>query len=317
MLYLALCPCSAGALEVTEQNVRAAILGTETFTVQEQAQLDVNDDGRVDVGDLAIVAGVPVASFEIYALDVTEGDGTIQVDVTFTSAFTGTLHYTVDGTAVSGDDYTPLSGTVAVTDADATTIDIPLVDDAVREDVAETVILTIDHDPDQDWGYVPGASMIHQVSIADNDAVWKGSIRNNNAVLHFEMELTRTAGGTTAMLRGDSDGIIPPHAGEDGWPAAFCLLTETQFEAVVSDMEIPIELTLAGTSLRRRLWFTADAGNEDHVVDAASEIRGTVAEVIESTEEQHLDTALAGSFAMIKSIPEVDPSEPELEPVEE
>ena len=75
------------------------------------------------------------------------------------------VKYSVGGTAMSGDDFTALSGSVQVA-AGATSVDIPvsILDDALQER-DETVILRLK----PATGYAVGAPNVHRLTVEDND----------------------------------------------------------------------------------------------------------------------------------------------------
>lgn len=98
-LMLLLCAFSQTALAQTlEEQVRNAILSNS-----EDLSLDFNEDDRLDVADLIYVLKfIPsMATFESSTSEIEEGaNGTVGIN--FVPAFTGTLTYTVSGTAAGG-----------------------------------------------------------------------------------------------------------------------------------------------------------------------------------------------------------------------
>ena len=109
----------------------------------------------------------PAVAFAASASRAGEGAGTHDVTVHLSPAPDTTLAvpYTVTGTAVSGTDYTALSGTLTVP-ASATTATVPvaIVDDTAREG-DETVVLTLA----AGTTHTVGARDTHTLTIADND----------------------------------------------------------------------------------------------------------------------------------------------------
>ena len=109
----------------------------------------------------------PAVAFASSASRAGEGAGTHDVTVNLSSAPDTPLAvpYTVTGTAVSGTDYTALSGTLTVP-ASATTATVPvaIVDDTAREG-DETVVLTLA----AGTTHTVGARDTHTLTIADND----------------------------------------------------------------------------------------------------------------------------------------------------
>ena len=123
--------------------------------------------GYVFDDDQSSTNGISKVSFAAASLRVGEGTGAQDVKVRLKPAPTSdlTLAYTVEGTAVSGADYTALSGTLAVS-AYATTATIPVtvIDDSAHEG-DETVVLTLAAGSDYQVGRI-GA---HTLTIVDDD----------------------------------------------------------------------------------------------------------------------------------------------------
>lgn len=296
-------PAAAQVNLVTEANIRDAILGDESFSEDDLGRMDVNGDGKVDVADLALVAGVPVASFEVASSTVEEGSGALSLTVYFTSHFTGDLAYTVGGTSTAGSDYATPTGTVAV-DGDQTTIGITLTDDTDIEPVLETLEVTLAYDAQIDRGYVPGAPMTHAVFISDNDAYWNGLMENNGASVQFVMRVTRSAGVTACGLVGNGESIIPTNGADPDWPSTTCSLTASTFDAAINNMHLPQEATALNAALSRSLVFSADAASEGEIVDPEGEISGAVTETISSATDPQYSRVSTGTFLLIRQIPE-------------
>ena len=109
----------------------------------------------------------PAVAFVSSASRAGEGEGTHDVTVNLSSAPDAPLAvpYTVSGTAVSGTDYTALSGTLTVpSGATTATVPVAIVDDTAREG-DETVVLTLA----AGTTHTVGARDTHTLTIADND----------------------------------------------------------------------------------------------------------------------------------------------------
>jgi Calx-beta domain/Protein of unknown function (DUF1565) len=108
--------------------------------------------------------------FAVAAATVSEGAGSITLDVTRTGGSAGAIaanYATADGTATAPDDYTATSGTLNWADGDATTkqIVVPIVDDSTPEgDETFTVTLTDPPGPAD-----IGSPATTTVTIKDND----------------------------------------------------------------------------------------------------------------------------------------------------
>ena len=150
-------------------------------TVQDTVQGEVGESVEVVLSTAATgveVAGAratvriadddsPAVAFAASASRAGEDAGTHDVTVTLSPAPDTTLAvpYTVEGTALSGTDYTALSGTLTVP-ASATTATLPvaIVDDTAREG-DETVVLTLGGGTT----HTVGGQGTHTLTIADND----------------------------------------------------------------------------------------------------------------------------------------------------
>ena len=121
-------------------------------------------------------------------------NGVMTVTQTAVSATDTVLAYTVGGTAVSGSDYTALSGTVTIlAGATTATISIPVLDDAIVEG-GETVVVTL---TSVTSGLAAlGATLIATNTIADNDSATVTIANTTNAAepaANGVMTLTQTA----------------------------------------------------------------------------------------------------------------------------
>ncbi len=150
-ILLLLLPCmlitNMAYAEVTEVNLRSAILGRVTFTPTEMTEMDLNGDTKVDVADLItfITAdGTPAVWFTNAELTVTEIQGALNIPISLSKSFDGNLQVQVSGTAAS-DDYTPFSLLIPVTQG-ASQVSIPLnvLSDALLEGTETLVISLLD-----------------------------------------------------------------------------------------------------------------------------------------------------------------------------
>ncbi len=166
------------------------------------------------------------------------GDDTlehVQDEVALLSAhFSGTLRYSVSGTAEQGIDY-ETSDSISV-DGVYVNLPVSIMDDDKMEDRAETIVLTLHYDMNEDWGYVPGTSVDHTIYIYDNDALWNGSIENNGTALHFQMKIIQSPSGTSGALVTDGHGIIPLNGSDTEWPAHSLVLDKASFDATVDQL---------------------------------------------------------------------------------
>lgn len=155
----------AGADECTDL-AGAFPLTTDQRGANRPVDGDLDDDAACDVGAFEYQEAVTVVASDADAHEAPgEGD-----DGTGTFTFTRpnsdgplTVNYTVGGTATSGDDYAPLSGTATFADGELTTtatVD-PVADELAEDD--ETVVVTIQ----PGLNYVVGTPSSATVTIVD------------------------------------------------------------------------------------------------------------------------------------------------------
>jgi len=301
---------------VTEQNMVDAILERKTFTSDELIEMDMNQDKALDVGDVIelLNPAVIVANFDATSSSAEEGNGSVGIKVKFSPAFTGTLRYTVSGTAAEGSDYATLNRSISV-NGDTVEIPITINDDTALEE-AETIVLSLYYNESEAMEYVPGSSTDHTVYLYDNDSMWNGIIKNKGAALHFQMKVIQSsAGGTAASLITDGYGVIPLNGSVSEFPAQSVSLNSTLFDATVDNISIPADLTRMNVALKRKFIFHADSGLGDHVVNAKSEIMGSVKEIVTCDTEQQLGYETEGTFILLKQISDINAPQVPLENV--
>ena len=288
---------------VTEQEIRDAVLDR----IEEDLDtMDLNEDGKVDVADLvnflrSIGPTTPVASFDLVSSKVDEGDGTAKVEVNFTSHFSGTLGFSVSGTAEEGVDYYALSGSVLV-DGIKGEIPVTIIDDLELEK-EETIIITLDQADPQE--FIIGVPQEHTLRIEENDAVWHGGLQVHNLSMGFEMEIARDASSYQAILKSDGYSALP--AGE--WPVEL-EITQDAFFATIGPIQINEQDTLLGTAFDRTIVLEATPNSDDgHVLELDSAIVGKMTDSLEPQLEsrKYLRTTIHGTFSLIKE-PSVVPN---------
>src|SRR5207244_67425 len=95
--------------------------------------------------------------------------GLFTVSLTQASATDTLISYTVGGTAVSGSDFSPLSGSLTIPENQlSATIPVPVLDDTLVEG-SETVSVTLSAITSGDPQIAVGAANSATLSIADND----------------------------------------------------------------------------------------------------------------------------------------------------
>jgi hypothetical protein len=246
----------------------------------------------------------PVANFDQFTTNVQEGSETTSVKVNFSKSFSGTLRYTVSGTALSISRY---EGNIAV---NGKSVDIPvtITEDEEVQVTLRTIVLNIYYLEEERLrlGYVPGSSTEHTIYIHDNDAIWSGTLEINYTAVNFQMKIIQGSTSTFGALFTDGYGIIPKNGEDEEWPAASISLSETLFDATVQGITIPSNSILANVDMERKFVFHADSQAPGHSVDPESHIRGTLTEYLVSTSSPQFNRTILGTFTLIKQIANVD-----------
>jgi hypothetical protein len=211
---------------------------------------------------------INLANFTAMTSAAREGEGTIGLRVTFSLPFTGTLHYRVAdmSTAVSGEDFAPVSGTVAVTGTNAL-IPLTLLDDTNME---PTKLLAVDLAESPTASYLVGGASRQTVLLYDNDTHWSGVMRTpDSAELGFRLRMLRAGGSVVAaalvseLSTNSSQGVGTIPLGV--WPVT-AALTANSFSALSAPIPMGTSLLTGSVPLQRVLTFTATAGATNSLV---------------------------------------------------
>ena len=147
--------------QVTESEILEGLLEQEKAT----EQMDVNGDGLIDVADLIRVSrGDHLAYFVESASTEVDRAITRDIEIRFTDPFTGTLSYSVAGSATPDVDYVGLSGSLVV-DGTSAFIPVQILKDFLFEN-QETIEITIE----PGVGYIVGHPETHVLTIQDIEA---------------------------------------------------------------------------------------------------------------------------------------------------
>jgi len=131
--------------------------------------------------------------------------------------------------------------------------------------------------------------------------------------VEFLLQISRTAAGVEGLLRSDQAGFFPTNL--PGLPLAELRFTEGQFLAVATNIPLPA-LTgspLFSTPHRLDLRLTAANGESGQSVNA-SRLEGSALLVSAVPNQPHLDTALVGTFLLLKTPPKPSTNEVPLTP---
>jgi hypothetical protein len=265
--------------------------------------IDANSDARYDAGSVSLA---------------TEGAGSRFVTVAFDRPFTGTLHYTVDAdsTAVPGQDYSSLSGTVSVVGGIAQIVVTPI-DDLVVHAEQRTVILSLTEAAG--YGYRIGIRSLHTVRIADNDAYWSGTLKDKYAERNFRLLIRRNATVRQACFVAGSanDGLPILDTSAPGTSISVGIIPNGCFDAVVTSdtaalFDIISPELAAGTgglftgyvALARKFRLVSTSANSAHARDPAVMV-GAYTETIgvSGVNPSYLDRTNTGKFVLVRDLP--------------
>lgn len=301
-VMVVMCPLTPAIAEVTDQDIRDAILGTRAFTQEELNAMDEmgNRDGQVDVADLIFLLN-PESETERSVISVQESNSTINVTFYLPSVYTGTVKYAVTdaSTATSELDYEPLSGSVSV-NGSSLTIPVTLKDDVLIEDI-ETLIIKLETSPED--LLTVGPSQERTLYIQDNDATWKGSLAVSNLSVGFELVLLQAGNTCSAKMQSDGVGGIP--AGT--WPAVV-ESTADSFKCTLGPIDVAKDLTLFDAAMKRTILLESNpAEKQTDVLDYNNFILGRLTEsVAVSDGKSHLSLTgqkkISGTFTLVKVI---------------
>ncbi len=244
-------------------------------------------------------SGDVVAEFTTTAFHISEGE-TISPTITFSAPFTGTLRYTISGTATP-DDYAALSGEIEVFNSTTATVPITLADNETI-DTLRVLILTLEADD----GARPGLSSRVVITIEDRDARWEGTFSTGRTALPFSLEIIRTGAATNGYLVGGASHFFP----EGPFPAIITMDTATAFAAAMGGIPLPADSTLLNIPASLSLSLTAVQGEDGHEVREHL-ITGDATFVTTYSGHPHLTTTNTGTFRMQRVPP--PPSEREVE----
>ena len=282
---------------VTEINMRKAILEQGgTFSDQELEDMDLNNDNVLNVADLVMYVNqntLPLAvSFIKTQSNTNEKNNSLEIGVEYTKEYSGNMHYIVEGTAVSGEDFTPLSGSLSV-DNRLEFINLHFIDDLDIEDV-ETIIITLIPDA----GYQIGVSQQHVIYLYDNDATWRGNLQADNMLTGFNVALAQTGSNYEATVNSDGSNGFPV-----GTWSAIANITENDFSLTIGPINITPEKTLLAADFSRTILLTAQTADSNHIMDLNGLIHGDMVEEITASKPQFSrlgSNAITGSFTLVK-----------------
>lgn len=234
-----------------------------------------------------------VLNFPTATLQLGEGESG-NANVNFSRPYFGTIHYTIGGTAGTGD-YQGLTGDVTVNGQTSVSIPIALTDNTDIGQVKQ-LVLTLVAGP----GAVVDASNESTITIVDNDAEWKGTFMDADASLGFVLKINENAGSYTASLVSDGVGLIP--AGEY---AAVISYTADNFASTTSPIGMDTGNTFQNLPAQLTLDLAATNGQANQGVSPI-QVNGVASLIVQYPGKSYLNRTNAGTFVLFK--PPVAPS---------
>jgi hypothetical protein len=236
--------------------------------------------------------GPIIIEFSTTAFTVVEGDDVFPT-LLLNQPFNGLVHYSVSGTAKSGD-YMELTGQVMVNGTMAT-IPVSLTD---NEMIGQMKYLTLRLEAGA--GYQLGAGTSTTIMIEENDAEWQGSFVTDDATLGFILKIQNVGGANTAILKGDGSGFFPTN----GTPASITF-TADSFTAEAASIPIPAGATQLNEPMNLTLFLNAMNGVTNQSVSPTL-VTGAGTLITRIPTQPHLNTTNAGTFSLLR--PPVAPS---------
>ena len=310
-LFLALLPLSrTEATIVSEQSLRDAVLNRIST---DATTWDLNQDGKVNVADLVLASRYATeVSFAYPSTTAVESLTTVNVPLTFTRPLSGVIQYDVSGTAVSGTDFIPLTGSLSVNGTNAT-CSIQLKDDLAIND-PRTIILKLRSPPTNSATFALGAQCIHTVFINDNDATWQGQMTTDGLQLPFTLAILQSNTVYQASVTSDGSGALPAGL----WPTVLTV-NSNAFFATIGPIAVQNTNTLLNVAFSEWLYLSSvPATNAQHALDMTSSIVGSIREefIFQDASQQHLNrvgtNAVVGTFTLQKTTPKLTRTQPTL-----
>jgi hypothetical protein len=209
--------------------------------------------------------------------------------IAFSAPFWGVIRYSFSGTA-AGDDAPGLSGAVRVYGGNSVVIPVSLGDNGAIETLKD-LVLTLE--PGSGYTVSPATSTV-TVTIEDNDALWRGSLFFEQAVLGIQLRIEEIGGAFSAALEDDGLGILP-----EGEHATSILFSEDSFVATSADLSLNASESLVNLPAIQRLELSAIQGMPDQRV-SRDEVRGVATLKTLYPAGPHLNLTNAGTFLLLR-----------------
>lgn len=271
------------------------------------------------------LADLPAVQFKESLSSFTEGEAPAHVIVIeFDEFFTGNVAYSIseNSTAVSGEDFPVLSGTLLVNGTEAT-IEVPFVDDRVIDDV-RTLLIELSVEPPPGSFYRRAGRAFHMVVLYDNDAYWTGVAKDANSERLFRLRILRQTGATSQIefVAGAADGLADidggqssqssgfiPDTSEGVWEATGVVDTPEAFRAVSPELPVAAAayngFSFVNGSLIRVITLEADDAALDQAIGPGPRIIGVFTEDVslDDPSKTYLNRTNTGVFSLIRDVP--------------
>ncbi len=219
--------------------------------------------------------------------------------VVFNGLYIGSVSYTwSDSSGQTNYGSVLVNGTTAV-------IPVPMADNASIDPLRS---LTLRLEPGMDWA--TGAVPEHTVTIEENDANWQGVLQTGSGTLDFVLAIEQTNGCFQGQLQSDGYGFFPTQT------LAQLTFSENTFTAVATNVPLPAlgDSPLFNAPHHLDIRFdAANAANQTNVSDTRIEGVATLVSVVPG--RPHLDTAISGTFLLLKPPATLSTNEVPLHPV--
>jgi len=162
LVGLVVLAASPTALSFTQQELIDAILGRGSFTELELAEMDVNEDGVIDVADIRFSFSNSVeVGFNTRTTFVDESIGTASIGL-LAEGLTGTIAYRVTNLLTNETQNREAFAGEAIT--------VAITDDALRNE--SQAVIEIELRAPNDTSYRLTESIFHHVYVVDNEVSW-------------------------------------------------------------------------------------------------------------------------------------------------
>lgn len=243
-------------------------------------------------------AAAQTAQFAAPTVELEEGAGAYNLFVTFSRPFTGTLNYTVEGSA--NGPVGPLSGSVTVNNATTAKITLQLGDNLTVDELAFLSLII-----QAGGGLGAGPNSQALITVRDNDALWDGGFVGGG--LEFSFKYRRASSGTTrqASLVSDGTGLIPAgeysaQLGSGGQP----------FPATIN-VNLPAAASALNLASALSLLLEVQPGVGDDVL-TDNEVQGSATLTSSYAGKPHLNSTRTGRFILQRPPPAPSTAEVEL-----